>query len=147
MQGSAKDYHENPLLKLLKATKKEKLAAKSNKFTQQLMNKVTFNTSGGISKSSIRRRRRKEKEQLKPQMNDLLISLPDSFEDSKYPSSKNQVQASKKRNIPNATKKTGHQKLFQQEKKNFTDVLNSPDFKSAPFSALRNAILQNATSK
>lgn len=70
------EYHENTLLKIAKTTKKQKQQDKSDQFINKLVNKVTFNTSGGISKSSLRRQKRKEKEQLKPKMDELLLTLP-----------------------------------------------------------------------
>lgn len=76
------EYHENPLLKLAKTTKKQKQQEKSDRFINQLVNKVTFNTSGNISKSALRRRKRKEKEQLKPKMDELFKSLPTDIENS-----------------------------------------------------------------
>lgn len=76
------EYHENPLLKLAKTTKKQKQQEKSDCFINQLVNKVTFNTSGNISKSALRRRKRKEKEQLKPKMDELFKSLPTDIENS-----------------------------------------------------------------
>ena len=61
---------------MLQTTKKEKQKTKSSDFNEKILSKVSFNLSGGISKSSTRRRKRKAKENLKPKMDDLLLSLP-----------------------------------------------------------------------
>lgn len=144
------DYHENPFLKLLKVSKKDKQINKSQNFTQQLESR-SFNTSSGASKSSLRRRKRKAKEELKPKMDELLQSLPATTNIVDAPTSKKDSGAPKKyinsskgpANIPNATKKTGHSKIMHQESKNFNSVLKDPQFRASPFSALKNAIAQN----
>lgn len=150
-------YHENPLLKLAKTTKKEKQQTKSANFTNKLLNKVTFNISSGISKSSNRRRKRKEKEQLKPKMDDLLSSLQetittttttdDSNKNNKTTNvftSKEYIKSSKGNlNKPNPIKSTGYMTIMKQEHENFNNVLKSSEFRASPFDALRNAIQQN----
>lgn len=142
------EYHENPFLKLLKISKKEKQHNKSVNFTNSLADKVTFNTSNGVSKSALRRRKRKEKDVLKPKMDELLTSLPD-FQTTiqtkiQTPQPKEFVKSTKTNlNKPNAHKTTGHNIILKQENKNFSNVLKNPEFKQSPFSALKAAIQQN----
>ncbi|KAK6454506.1 glycoside hydrolase superfamily [Scheffersomyces xylosifermentans] len=153
------EYHENPMLKLSKITKKEKQQQKSAGFSEKLMSKITFNTTSSISKSASRRRKRREKEQLKPKMDELLMNLP-SVDGTSEISSKNvtttlnkiqrnesnsgYVKSSKiNLNQPNAAKASGLKKILKDENKNFTNVLKNPEFRQSPFSALKNAIQQN----
>lgn len=142
------EYHENPLLKLLKSTKKEKQQSKTKAFNEKLLQKVTFNLSGNVSKSARRRRARKEKEQLKPKMDDLLTSLPQetvnivsstNISNGKFVKDKEKANDHK----PKASKQKGHQKLMQTEKTRFSQVLNNQEFKKSPFAALRQAIGNN----
>lgn len=147
-QEHGEDYHENPLLKLLKTSKKEKQQAKSNQFNEKVLSKLTFNLSGGVSKSALRRRKRKEKEQLKPKMEELWLSLPEStikiVESKKKERDVSYVQVtSKPTNAPNPQKQTGHAKLLKEENQHFSQVLQNQQFKATPFSALKQAISQN----
>lgn len=147
-QEQGEDYHENPLLKLLKTSKKEKQQAKSNLFNEKILSKLTFNLSGGVSKSALRRRKRKEKEQLKPKMDDLWLSLPEKtikiVESKKREGDVTYVQVtSKPTNAPNPQKQSGHAKLLKEENQHFNQVLQNQQFKSTPFSALKQAISQN----
>lgn len=143
--NNEESYHENPLLKLLKISKKEKQQTKSNNFVQKLTNKVTFNTSNSISKSSLRRRKRKEKEELKPKMNELLLNLPEETTKLVDNTKTNTFIKTSKQNLnrPNPQKITGQRAIFAQESKSFTNVLKNTQFKSSPFDALKNAIKQN----
>ncbi|RLV95768.1 Glucan 13-beta-glucosidase [Spathaspora sp. JA1] len=149
-------YHENPMLKLAKISKKEKQQTKTNNFTTKLMNKVTFNTSNNLSKSSIRRKKRRDKEQLKPKMDELFSSLPEVTTTDKATTkivtssgtsggaSEGYIKSSKsKLNKPNPTKSTGFTQILKNEHKNFNNVLKNPQFRTSPFDALRNAIQQN----
>ncbi|SGZ48314.1 CIC11C00000003606 [Sungouiella intermedia] len=124
------EFQGNPLLKLLTTTKKEKQLAKSTQFNEKILSKVTFNMSGGVSKSALRRRKRKEREQLKPKMDDLLLSLPERV---------NVVESKQKKK----EKHTGHTKLLEAENKRFNQVLNNSQFKKTPFALLQQAINQN----
>ncbi|KAK6203104.1 ribosome biogenesis protein SLX9 [Scheffersomyces amazonensis] len=147
------EYHENPMLKLSKISKKEKQQTKSSNFVERLSNKVTFNTSNSISKSALRRRKRKSKEELKPKMNELLSSLPETTlitslklkSKSKHDQNESNIGFISKQtsNAPNANKRSGHKKILIEENKNFNNVLKNPEFKASPFSALKNAIQQN----
>lgn len=136
-------YHENPFLKLLKVSKKDKQQEKSTTFAKKI--EVNGNTSGGISKSSLRRRKRKAKEELKPKMNELLMSLDEPTNKNVKIVEKAGFIASSKtnKNLPNAAKRTGHSKILSQENKNFSSVLQNPKFRTSPFNALKEAIAQN----
>lgn len=145
------DYHENPFLKLLKVTKKDKQLSKSQNFSQKF-DSSTLNTSSNISKSALRRRKRNARNELKPKMDELLQNLPETtniLESSATHKSKDSnvtkfIKSSKtSANLPNATKQTGHAKIMTQESKNFTNVLKNPQFRTSPFSALKDAIAQN----
>ncbi|KAK6464068.1 ribosome biogenesis protein SLX9 [Scheffersomyces coipomensis] len=144
VQDGSESFHENPMLKLSKITKREKQQSKSDAFNRRLSNKITFNTSNSISKSSLRRQKKKAKEELKPKMNELLLSLPST---SGVVKGKNEDEkafiAKKSLNKPNANKRTGHQRILIQENKNFKNVLTNSEFKASPFSALKNVIQQN----
>lgn len=87
----------------------------------------------------MRRRKRRERDQLKPKMDELLSSLPE--ETINVASTKEFIESKPKQvNVPNATKKTGHKRILAQEHKNFTNVLKNGQFRSLPFAALREAI-------
>ena len=55
-------------------SKKEKVLNKSQSFVSKIKDQASLNNSG-ISKSSLRRRKRKLRDDLKPKMQDLLTSL------------------------------------------------------------------------
>lgn len=134
------------MLRLLTTSKKDKQLVKSSKFTEKVISKVTFNTSGGVSKSALRRRKRKEREQLKPKMEDLLLSLPESVnivETTKTKEVKYIADHKKPTNQPNPQKHTGHTKLLEAENKRFNQVLSNSQFKKTPFALLQQAINQN----
>ncbi|OBA23828.1 hypothetical protein METBIDRAFT_76774 [Metschnikowia bicuspidata var. bicuspidata NRRL YB-4993] len=147
-EPSQEAHDENPYLKLLKVSKKEKQQAKTNSFNERLASKVTFNLSGGVSKSALRRRKRKEKEQLKPKMDDLLSSLPEAtvnIVDSSVAKKKAFVKgvSVKPSNLPNPQKHSGHTKLLEVENQRFSQVLQDKQFQQSPFAALRQAISQS----
>ncbi|EGW33122.1 uncharacterized protein SPAPADRAFT_60434 [Spathaspora passalidarum NRRL Y-27907] len=143
------------MLKLAKTSKKEKQQTKSNNFTAKLMNKVTFNTSNNLSKSALRRKKRREKEQLKPKMDELFSSLPETSTNTDITnntttkivtasSGEGFIKSSKSNlNKPNPSKSSGFKQILKDEHKNFNNVLKNPQFRTSPFDALRNAIQQN----
>lgn len=137
--------HENPLLRLLKETKKEKSREKSKDFTERLMKKTTFNLSLGVSKSALRRQKRKEREQLKPRMEDMLSSLPmDELEAASERGKAQFVEKKPKRiNEPNPQKQGGHAKLLDTENTRFNRILRDEQFKETPFATLKQAIARN----
>lgn len=76
--GSLVDLPEDPkaFLHQYKETKKEKHSNKQNEFLSRIKKGSNGDASfDGISKSSIRRRKRKMRDDLKPRLDDLLTSL------------------------------------------------------------------------
>lgn len=131
-------YHENPFLKLLTMSKKDKQHEKSTTFH----NLIALSNLSGISKSALRRRKRKAREQLKPQMNDLLSTIaaevPRNDDEPKF------IAPTKGHdNAPNAVKRSGRKAIMHQEHEKFNHVLQNPSFKSSPFAALRETIANN----
>lgn len=141
MTNDNDSYHENPFLKLLKVSKKDKQQEKSDIFVKKI--EVSGNTTGGISKSALRRRKRKSKEELKPKMNELLTSLDVDTSTTKIVERKFVESSKVNKNLPNAAKRTGHLKILSQENKNFNQVLQNPQFRTSPFDALKQAISNN----
>ncbi|RCK54744.1 Ribosome biogenesis protein SLX9 [Candida viswanathii] len=129
-------YHENPFLKLAKSTKKEKQQVKSDKFVSKLILGDTR-----ISKSALRRRKRKAKEQLKPKLDDLLLNLPDeSGADAKHEDTKLFIKKVKRENKPNPTKASGIKQILKQESGMFKTALQN---RSTNFASLKDMIQQN----
>ncbi|ODV64071.1 Slx9p ASCRUDRAFT_68097 [Ascoidea rubescens DSM 1968] len=157
-------------------TKKEKQLMKSSKFLSKFtednikknpdpnLNQAVDSNLIGISKSSLRRRKRKLRENLKPKLSDLLDSL-NSIEDdnnsAKQPNKINKnsnniqnVKIEKKgyinkqlnKNQPNPHKSLNSFKIISKmENSNFIKVLNDESFKANPFQAIRDKInLQNS---
>ncbi|KAI3406279.2 SLX9 [Candida oxycetoniae] len=147
-QHSSFEQHGS-LPSISQATKKQKQQEKSDKFITQLVNKVTFNTSGGISKSSLRRQKRKAKEQLKPKMDEILDNLPKTSNDVEIKSLDNAmgndfVESNRiNRNKPNPVKASGYKRIMKEENRNFSNVLKNPQFRASPFEALKLAIQEN----
>lgn len=141
-----KNYEQNPFLKLLTISKKEKQMSRARSFNDRIVN-----TSLNISKSALRRRKRKARESLKPKMDDLLASLPGDDSESNHNDSSSQNNGSKEyieatvkaQNKPNVKKKSGQQIIFKQEHQHFNEVLQNNQFRSSPFATLRSAISQN----
>lgn len=123
---------ENPFLKLLTISKKEKQLTKSKTFNEKIIN-----TGLTISKSSLRRRKRKLKESLKPKMSDILDSLPTVETEPKF------VETVAHSNEPNFRNKTGQQVIFKQEHQNFNRILQDRQFRTSPFATLKEAIKNN----
>lgn len=156
-----------------KETKKEKLLNRQNTFLSNLKVKSTLGDGvganfDGISKSSIRRRKRKLREELKPRMQDLLTSLEQEkdlqgiientsknindddidmdakirFVDAKEIRSKKAEPGSIriKKNQPNIRNQKGAKALAANETARFNQVLTNQEFQKNPFSALREVI-------
>lgn len=119
-------------------------------------------STGLISKSALRRRKRKAREELKPKMDDLLSSLPtsntknsmnavssktDEKSETAQDSSHTYLEARTPRNLPNATKQSGYIKIMATEHKRFNSILQNHQFRSSPFSSLREAISLNLDTK
>jgi ribosome biogenesis protein SLX9 len=132
--SAAEEHHENPFLKLSKVLKKDKQQERSQTFTRKV------GAASAVSKSALRRRKRRARDELKPQMAELLTTLEETPAVSGY------VDTAKpaNRNQPNAAKHTGHRRILEQEGKNFSAVLQSPQFRATPFAALKAAIAKNA---
>ncbi|EHN02328.1 Slx9p [Saccharomyces cerevisiae x Saccharomyces kudriavzevii VIN7] len=123
----------------------------------------------GISKSSVRRRKRKLREELKPRMQDLLTSLEQEKDlqgimeessaavdgddeitmdsrirlvDTKELRSKKAEPGSIriKKNQPNMRNQKGAKALAANETARFSQVLTNEDFQKNPFGALREVI-------
>lgn len=135
------NYHENPFLKLAKSTKKEKQQIKSDNFVNKLVLGETR-----ISKSALRRRKRKAKEQLKPKLDDLLLNLPDEDDNNdKIGSTKKEdtklfINKVKRENKPNPTKASGIKQILKQESVMFKTALQNRD---SNFASLKSMIQQN----
>ncbi|EMG50577.1 hypothetical protein G210_2150 [Candida maltosa Xu316] len=132
------EYHENPFLKLAKSTKREKQQVKSENFTNKILQGERT-----ISKSSLRRRKRKERENLKPKLNDLLSNLPDDTSKQEGTGTETRLfikKVKKSENKPNPTKASGIKQIFKQESALFKTALQNRDDK---FSSLREMIQQN----
>ncbi|EJS43666.1 slx9p [Saccharomyces arboricola H-6] len=157
-----------------KETKKEKMLNRQNTFLSQLRGRTTIGDGSGanfdgISKSSIRRRKRKQREELKPRMEDLLTSLEQEkdlqgimnesdravdgdndidmgprikFVDAKEMRPKKVEPGSIKikKNQPNMRNQKGAKALSANETARFNQILTNQDFQKNPFGALREII-------
>ncbi|CCK68568.1 Slx9p KNAG_0B01210 [Huiozyma naganishii CBS 8797] len=143
-----------------KETKKDKLLTKQTAFLSQIKNS-SANEFGGISKSAVRRRKRKERDDLKPKMQDLLTSLEQEgdlkefTENAEGDSTAMEVKRQTfrlverdlepgtvkiKKNEPNIRNKRGAKILSIKETERFSQVLQNEQFKKNSFSALRDII-------
>lgn len=136
------EYHENPFLKLLKSSKKDKQAAKSEKFATKMSERLGINMTNGVSKLAMRRRKRQERDRLKPKMQDMLKTLPVVAESVKKESQGYIDSKLEERNRPNVTKQTGRQKIMKVEGATFKGVLQSAEFRLSPFDALKKSIAE-----
>ncbi|CAI4063420.1 hypothetical protein SUVZ_07G3160 [Saccharomyces uvarum] len=158
-----------------KETKKEKLLNKQNTFLSQLKGRPMVDAGvsanfDGISKSSVRRRKRKLREELKPRMQDLLTSLEQEKDlqniiketgttvdgnndinmdskirivDTKEMRPKKAAEPGSikiKKNQPNIKNQKGAKALSANETARFNQVLTNQDFQKNPFGALREVI-------
>ncbi|BAO39802.1 Ribosome biogenesis protein SLX9 [Kluyveromyces marxianus] len=144
-------------------TKKEKLQAKSENFISRITEQNK--NMSGISKSSLRRRKRKMRDELKPKMDDLLNSLQQEGvldDEETTPGNKEEVVSVTKvtksaaygsvtanstavkgqlrKNEPNIKNQKGAKLLAKQESKRFNEVLANEAFQKSPFEALKEAI-------
>lgn len=138
-----------------KESKRLKQESRSKEFLNRLATKDDSNL--GISKSSLRRRKRKQKSELKPKMQDLLESLEsttnvqqDGQDDDKF-ANVNIVdnKTGKKfiekipgmnKNLPNPKNKKGSKKIEKVEREIFSNVLKDTRFKASPFASLKESI-------
>lgn len=143
-----------------KESKREKQEVRSKEFLNRLATKEGANLSG-ISKSSIRRRKRKQKAELLPKMQDLLASLEDTKEDQddlednqisqKY-SNVNIIDkktgkrafveniTKNRKNLPNPRNKKGAKQIEKVETLLFNNTLKNPNFQKNPFATLKESI-------
>lgn len=119
-----------------KETKQQKLQNKR----QGLLTKLVGDST--ISKSSMRRRKRKEKQELKPKMEELLTSLEESIGDTINVLDSKQFLSTttKNANMPSTRTKKGLKKVEEQETQRFRMVLKDQSFKKSPFETLRESI-------
>ncbi|KAG0676964.1 ribosome biogenesis protein slx9 [Pichia californica] len=103
----------------------------------------------GISKSAIRRRKRKLRDQLTPKLTeDLLDALTEST-NTIINTNKDGIEEIiinekvKLDHTPNPKNKRGEMALFKIENKKFKEVLKSKELRQGGLSALRNSILAN----
>ncbi|KAH3902922.1 related to Ribosome biogenesis protein SLX9 [Saccharomycodes ludwigii] len=157
-----------------KDTKKLKSLKKSNDFKSQILNKTNNSggaaslDSGSISKSSLRRRKRKLRQELKPKLNDLLVTLEEEglVENKQHNESGSTAKSSAvlniveippnpkhiknindaapfietKKNQPSLRNQRGAQLLQKTESKRFQQVLGNKGFQSNPFESIKQII-------
>lgn len=141
------DMGEDPkaFLHQYKESKKDKNLGRQQMFLDQIKHKNGGNPEfAGISKSAIRRRKRKIRDDLKPKMGELLTSL-DQEEDLKKEGEVEEVEPQRKRkNEPNIRNQKGAKALSVQESERMKQVLSNSSFQQNTFGALRDVIkLQN----
>lgn len=141
-----------------------KLAEKTLKPTETITHNVKSNSvinrpdltdpkQEGISKSAIRRRKRKLRDQLRPKLTeDLLDALTESTNttiNKKSDGTEEMVieEKIKLNHAPNPLNKRGEMALFKIENEQFKNVLKSKDLRSGGLSALRNSILSNISNE
>lgn len=154
---------QKKLAKSLDFAEKIKLTAPTSNNTDRLIlanNKQILNTTDEnyknfdrISKSAIRRRKKKLRDNLKPKMSDLLDTLNTldnvgnanraltQTNDTQRPT---YIPSKIRAHIPNPHKNKNVKSLIENiEKKNFSSVLASQDFKTSPFASLKDKISKN----
>ncbi|CAR24240.1 Ribosome biogenesis protein SLX9 [Lachancea thermotolerans] len=159
------DLPEDPkaFLHLPRESKKDKMMSKSQSFLSKLHENTSIN--GAISKSAIRRRKRKLRDQLKPKMEDLLVSLekdgvtealeiPGSEEEgstrdsterkttriTRPPPTPSTGSVIMRKNQPSIRNQRGAKQLAQKESDRFQSVLQNKQFQQDPFAALKEVI-------
>lgn len=139
-KASALTREVNPFLHQLKISKKDKQSEKSTEFLLKL--NVPGNLSNSISKSALRRKKRKVKLQLGGNIEDLLTVLP---EETLNPV-KLETQTVKKvlNHLPNPQSSLkGARKVEQLEKQRFGLIMTDKTYQASPFEALRETIKAN----
>lgn len=135
----------------------EKIATKSEENVKQYTlksNSIGNNLSRdpnevGISKSAIRRRKRKLRDQLRPKLTeDLLEALTESTNTRININDKGEEELIIKEKVkldhtPNPLNKRGEMALFKIEKEEFKNVLKSEEFRKGGLLGLRDSILKN----
>lgn len=134
-----------------KESKKDKTLERQQMFLDQIKYKNGVDPNfAGISKSAIRRRKRKMRDDLKPKMGELLTSLDqedDLKEQLKEEFTEGVVEPEpqkKRKNEPNIRNQKGAKALSIQESERMKQVLSNSSFQQNTFSALRDVIkMQN----
>ncbi|SCU97197.1 LAFA_0G10286g1_1 [Lachancea sp. 'fantastica'] len=145
-------------------SKKDKILNKSQSFLSKLHEDTSL--SGSISKSALRRRKRKTRDQLKPRMEDLLVSLQQdgvedatsdltndaTLQDSGDKPTRNVTRVSRttphletgsvliRKNEPSIRNQRGAKQLTGKEIDRFQNVLQNKQFQQSPFAALKEVI-------
>ncbi|AAS52365.1 AEL319Cp [Eremothecium gossypii ATCC 10895] len=145
----------------LRESKREKQLNRSQSFLNRLRDQAG---NGGISKSALRRRKKRMKEELKPRMEDLLTSLKEEGvleEDESgelaavtgvtaitasngYSGLHDTAEACGtvriRKNEPSIRTQRGAKLLTTKEQERFTKVISNERFRSSPFETLREII-------
>ncbi|SCU96716.1 LAMI_0F07492g1_1 [Lachancea mirantina] len=154
MADTAMHMDEDPRAFLHQA--KESKRDKSEQKSQQFLARIKESSLGaGISKSSLRRRKRKLRDRLKPRMDDLLVSLEQEVDiagnDGKEENKRKQVNviggpktegnsSGLKKNQPSIRKQKGAKLLNTREADRFQTVLHNVQFQQSPFATLKEVI-------
>lgn len=128
-----------PFLNQLRQSKRDKLAAKSSGFKSKVMG------AQGVSKSTLRRQKRRAREDLAgSKMDELLSALPDDGEGDVAGETtrvlKPEYIAAARKNAPSVMNKRGKAKVLQQETQHYRLVLASSSFRKDPFAAVKAAL-------
>lgn len=149
------DIGEDPkaFLHQHKESKKEKNLSRQQTFLEQIRQRNDLDPNfAGISKSAIRRRKRKTRDDLKPKMGELLTSLgqeEDLKEQLEEKPEEREVTVveepqKKRKNEPNIKNQKGAKALSIQESERMKQVLSNSSFRQNTFGALRDVIgMQN----
>ncbi|VEU20266.1 DEKNAAC101203 [Brettanomyces naardenensis] len=100
----------------------------------------------GISKSSIRRRKRKLREQLSAKLSDLETALIDTTKVQERVEEEHEDEAVSRKKLdhrPNPHSARGAMALAKKEGERFKAVLKETEFRENPFASLKEAILRN----
>lgn len=163
------DFSSRSFLHQPRESKKEKQLNKHQIFLNRVMEKSSGRDDlAGISKSAVRRRKRKLRDELKPKMGDLLTSLREEddlrqhvLEDATNPRDSNPVAKKSvvrvlskeergtselghvhiRKNEPNIRNQKGARALSIRETLRMNDILHNSSFQQNPFGALREAIM------
>lgn len=168
VEDAVVDSSTRPFLHQIRESKKDKQNNKQQNFLSRVMEKAAGQDQfAGVSKSAVRRRKRKLREDLKPKMGDLLTSLSKEEDlkehvqenvdneaaQSEVPRSKvtkiiaregqPQVEAGFvkiRKNEPNIRNQKGAKALSIRETTRMNDILHNASFQQNPFGALRDVI-------
>lgn len=150
--GSESQKKDKILDKLAEKSVKAKNETISHSLkSNSVMPKTNDPSQAGISKSAIRRRKRKLRDQLTPKLTeDLLDALTESTNAtiSKKNDGTEEIiieERVKLDHSPNPLNKRGEMALFKIENENFKQVLKNKELRTGGLTALRNSILSNIT--